>query len=231
MDILHNTLLIERNDLSLTESLVDNQAREKKYIIKGIFLQSDIKNRNGRIYPEKVMDTAVRRYIDEYLSKNRSVGELNHPVGDGSGSVNYERATHLITSLVKDGKNYIGEAVIAHKTPLGATVAGLMDIGVQMGVSSRATGSLKMDIGGAKIVQDDFHIITAGDIVSDPSAPDAFVTSIMEGHEWVFKNGILTEQAIDESRLIIENTAKKSILDEQRLINVFQYILANKVGK
>lgn len=231
MDIIHNTLLIERNDLSLTESLVDNQAKEKKYIIKGIFLQSDVKNRNGRIYPEKVMDMAVRRYIDEYLSKNRSVGELNHPVGDGSGSVNYERATHLITSLVKDGKNYIGEAVIAHKTPLGATVAGLMDIGVQMGVSSRATGSLKMDIGGAKIVQDDFYIITAGDIVSDPSAPDAFVTSIMEGHEWVFKNGILTEQALDESKLIIENTAKKSVLDEQRLINVFQYILQNKVGK
>jgi hypothetical protein len=225
-------LLIERN-MELTESniLVPEGSVDKKYIIKGIFMQSDIKNRNGRIYPEHIMDKEVARYINEKVITNQATGELNHPTGDGSLSINYERVSHKINSLTKVGKNWIGEAVITHKTPIGSVIAGLMEAGVVMGVSSRATGSLKLNGHGAKIVQEDFKLITAADIVSDPSAPDALVTSIMEGKEWIFVNGALTEQTLSEVKDEINNNAKSIIHDEQRLINVFEWIIKNKIGK
>ena len=225
-------LLIERN-MELTESniLVPEGSVDKKYIIKGIFMQSDIKNRNGRIYPEHVMDKEANRYINEKVITNQATGELNHPTGDGSLSINYERVSHKINSLNKVGKNWVGEAIITHKTPIGSVIAGLMEAGVVMGVSSRATGSLKLNGHGAKIVQEDFKLITAADIVSDPSAPDALVTSIMEGKEWIFVNGALTEQVLDEIKDEINNNAKSIVQDEQRLINVFEWIIKNKIGK
>ena len=225
-------LLIERN-MELTESniLVPEGSVDKKYIIKGIFMQSDIKNRNGRIYPEHIMDKEVARYISEKVITNQATGELNHPTGDGSLSINYERVSHKINTLTKVGKNWIGEAIITHKTPIGSVIAGLMEAGVVMGVSSRATGSLKLNGHGTKIVQEDFKLITAADIVSDPSAPDALVTSIMEGKEWIFVNGALTEQTLSEVKDEINNNAKSIIHDEQRLINVFEWIIKNKIGK
>jgi hypothetical protein len=225
-------LLIERN-MELTESniLVPEGSVDKKYIIKGIFMQSDIKNRNGRIYPEHIMDKEVARYINEKVITNQATGELNHTTGDGSLSINYERVSHKINALTKVGKNWIGEAIITHKTPIGSVIAGLMEAGVVMGVSSRATGSLKLNGHGTKIVQEDFKLITAADIVSDPSAPDALVTSIMEGKEWIFVNGALTEQTLSEVKDEINNNAKSIIHDEQRLINVFEWIIKNKIGK
>ena len=225
-------LLIERN-MELTESniLVPEGSADKKYIIKGIFMQSDIKNRNGRIYPEHIMDKEAARYINEKVITNQATGELNHPTGDGSLSINYERVSHKINALTKVGKNWIGEAIITHKTPIGSVIAGLMEAGVVMGVSSRATGSLKLNGHGTKIVQEDFKLITAADIVSDPSAPDALVTSIMEGKEWIFVNGALTEQTLSEVKDEINNNAKSIIHDEQRLINVFEWIIKNKIGK
>ena len=194
-------------------------------------MQSDIKNRNGRIYPEHIMDKEVARYINEKVITNQATGELNHPTGDGSLSINYERVSHKINALTKVGKNWIGEAIITHKTPIGSVIAGLMEAGVVMGVSSRATGSLKLNGHGTKIVQEDFKLITAADIVSDPSAPDALVTSIMEGKEWIFVNGALTEQTLSEVKDEINNNAKSIIHDEQRLINVFEWIIKNKIGK
>lgn len=231
MDIINNALLIERDAEMLTESKIENSDSDKKYIIRGIFMQSEIKNRNGRIYPEKVMDKEAMRYVNERVLTNQATGELNHPTGDGSLSVNFERVSHKITSLLKHGQNWVGEALITHKTPMGSIIAGLMEAGVVMGVSSRATGSLKMGVGGAKIVQEDFRLITPADIVSDPSAPDALMTSIMEGHEWIFVNGALTEQSISEIQDTLNKNAKQIINDQQRLINVFDWVLNKKVGK
>lgn len=231
MDIISNALLIERDNEMLTESKIEKSDTDKKYIIRGVFMQSEIKNRNGRIYPEKVMDKEAMRYVNEKILTNQATGELNHPTGDGSLSVNFERVSHKITSLLKHGQNWVGEALITHKTPMGSIIAGLMEAGVVMGVSSRATGSLKMGMGGAKIVQEDFRLITPADIVSDPSAPDALMTSIMEGHEWIFVNGALTEQSFSEIQDTLNKNAKQIIQDQQRLINVFDWVLNKKVGK
>ena len=223
-------LLIERN-MDLTESKIHTENSKTKYTINGIFMQSEIKNRNGRIYPEHIMDKEANRYIIEKINNDQGIGELNHPTGEGSLSVNYERTSHKITSLTKSGKNWLGEATIAHKTPMGSVIAGLMDIGVKMGVSSRATGSLKLNGHGAKIVQEDFRIITPADIVSDPSAPDAFMTSIMEGHEWIYVNGALTESKVDEIQNYVNKNAYEIVHDEQRLINVFEWVMSSKIGK
>lgn len=225
-------LLIERT-MELTESniVVPEGAAEKKYVIKGIFMQSDLRNRNGRVYPEHIMDREAMRYIQEKVLTNQATGELNHPTGEGSLSVNYERVSHKITNLTKSGKNWLGEALITHKTPMGSVIAGLMEAGVVMGVSSRATGSLKLDGKGVKVVQEDFRLITPADIVSDPSAPDAFMTSIMEGHEWLFVNGALTEQSLSEVKTTLNKNAKSIVKNEEQLINVFNWILTHKVGK
>lgn len=226
-------LLIERTmelaENNIIESVVPNA--DKKYIIKGIFMQSDLKNKNGRIYPEHIMDKEVYRYINEKVNTHQAIGELNHPTGDGSLSVNYERVSHKIISLEKQGKNWIGEALVTHKTPMGSVIAGLMEAGVVMGVSSRATGSLKMGGNGTKLVQEDFKLITPADIVSDPSAPDAFVTSIMEGHEWIFINGALTESSVEEVVKYINNNAKSIVYDETRLLNTFEWIMKHKIGE
>ena len=169
-----------------TNIIVEERKGKKDYFIEGVFLQSELKNRNGRMYPESVMDKEVARYIMESVEKNRAYGELGHP---DTPSINLDRVSHMIVSLRKEGTNYIGRAKIM-ETPMGNIARGLLDGGANLGVSSRALGSLKMNNEGVQIVQDDFMLSTAADIVADPSAPDAYVRGIMESKEWVFVVGI-----------------------------------------
>ena len=178
---------------------------EKTYKIKGVFMQSEVKNRNGRVYPFPVLEKEVNRYNKQYVNENRAFGELGHPDGP---TVNLERASHMITSLKPEGKNFIGEAKIL-KTPMGRIVENLMDAGGKLGVSSRGMGSLEQK-NGANYVKKDFYLATAADIVADPSAPNAFVQGIMEGKEWVWDNGALVEEElIRMKKRINENVRKK----------------------
>lgn len=192
----------------------------KQYYVEGIFLQSDIKNRNGRLYPESVMDTEVNRYIREKVEKNTAFGELGHPE---SPSINLDRVSHMITSLRKEGKNWIGKAKILD-TPMGRIAEGILKGGGKIGTSSRALGSLKMNAEGVNIVQSDFLLSTAGDLVSDPSAPDAWVTGIMESQEWVFVDGQFEQQVGVARRIISAATSKK--LEEVKIL-AFHNFLAN----
>ena len=165
----------------------------KNYKIRGIFMQADIKNRNGRVYPMEVLQNEVTKYNKNFIKENRAYGELGHPDGP---TVNLERVSHMITSLEPDGKNFIGEAKIM-STPMGEIVKSLMDEGAKLGVSSRGMGSLNQK-NGANYVRDDFYLATAADIVADPSAPNAFVEGIMEGKEWVWNNGALLEAELED---------------------------------
>ncbi len=200
------------------EYLVEEVNGKKKYKIKGIFLQSDLKNRNGRVYPKDILENEVSRYNREFINKKRAFGELGHPDGP---TVNLERVSHMITSLKPDGKNFIGEAKIMD-TPYGKIVKGLIDEGAQLGVSSRGMGSL-IQRNGANYVKDDFYLATAADIVADPSAPDAFVEGIMENKEWVWDNGRLVERDIEAWKQQIRE-AKQRKLDETKL-KVFKSFL------
>ena len=200
------------------EYLVEEVNGKKKYKIKGIFLQSDLKNRNGRVYPKDILENEVSRYNREFINKKRAFGELGHPDGP---TVNLERVSHMITSLKPDGKNFIGEAKIMD-TPYGKIVKGLIDEGAQLGVSSRGMGSL-IQRNGANYVKDDFYLATAADIVADPSAPDAFVEGIMENKEWVWDNGRLVEREIEAWKQQIRE-AKQRKLDETKL-KVFKSFL------
>jgi hypothetical protein len=183
---------------------------KKSYKIKGIFMQADLKNRNGRVYPMEILNKEVKRYNKEYISEKRAFGELGHPDGP---TVNLERASHMITALYPDGKNFIGEAKILG-TPMGNIVKNLMDEGAKLGVSSRGMGSLDQK-NGANYVRNDFYLATAADIVADPSAPSAFVEGIMEGKEWVWDHGALVEAELAEAKERINNKArKKKALDE-----------------
>jgi len=167
----------------------------KNYKIKGIFLQADIKNRNGRVYPMEVLEKEVARYNKKFINEKRAYGELGHPDGP---TVNLERVSHMVTELYPDGKNFIGEAKIMG-TPMGEIVKNIMEEGGKLGVSSRGMGSLDQK-NGANYVRDDFYLATAADIVADPSAPNAFVEGIMEGKEWVWNNGALVEAELVELR-------------------------------
>jgi hypothetical protein len=207
--------VFEETKLIVEEKL----GKEKEYFIEGIFLQSELKNRNGRMYPESVMDREVNRYIKESVEKNRAYGELGHP---DSPSINLHLVSHMITSLRKEGKNYIGKAKILD-TPNGNIAKGLLKGGANLGVSSRALGSLKANNEGVQIVQDDFMLSTAADIVADPSAPDAFVQGIMENHEWIFVDGKFVEKNIEEAKRNIRNASSKN-LDEAKVI-AFQKFL------
>ncbi len=175
---------------------------EKNYVIEGVFAQADKKNRNGRIYPKPIMERAVNKYVKEQVSKKRAVGELNHPEGP---TVNLDKVSHLITDLKFEGNNVVGKAQIL-PTPMGEIVKGLLDGGVQLGVSTRGMGSLEQR-NGAMVVKDDFMLSTV-DIVQDPSAPEAFVNGIMEGVDWIWRNGILSPQVIEEMETEIKNTPK-----------------------
>ena len=182
-----------------TDYLIEEKDGKKEYKIKGIFMQADIKNRNGRIYPMEILNKEVKRYNKEYINEKRAFGELGHPDGP---TVNLERASHMITALYPDGKNYIGEAKILG-TPMGEIVKNLMDEGAKLGVSSRGMGSLQSK-GGANYVNKDFMLATAADIVADPSAPSAFVEGIMEGKEWVWDNGSYLEPHLVEMKQRLE---------------------------
>ena len=176
----------------------------KNYKIKGIFMQADIKNRNGRVYPQGILQKEVERYNQKYINEKRAFGELGHPEGP---TVNLERASHMITSLTPDGKNFIGEAKII-ETPMGKIVKSLMDEGAKLGVSSRGMGSLEQK-NGANYVRDDFYLATAADIVADPSAPNAFVQGIMEGKEWVWNHGSIIEAELTLMKERINKTKDK----------------------
>ena len=189
----------------------DKENGGKNYKIRGIFLQADVKNRNGRIYPLEVLEREVNKYNKNFIEQKRAYGELGHPDGP---TVNLERVSHLTESLEQDGKNFIGEAKIM-KTPMGEIVKSLMDEGCKLGVSSRGMGSLQQK-GGANYVKDDFYLATAADIVADPSAPAAFVNGIMEGKEWVWDNGILDERHVARIEKQMKITSQKQ-LDEVQL--------------
>ena len=207
-------------EIQNAEYLVEETNGKKNYKIKGVFLQSDIKNRNGRVYPNEILHKEVTRYNREFINKNRAFGELGHPDGP---VVNLERVSHMITKLHPDGQNFIGEAKIMN-TPYGKIVKGLIDEGAQLGVSSRGMGSLQTR-GGVNYVGEDFYLATAADIVADPSAPDAFVEGIMESKEWVWDNGVLVEKNIESWKREIES-AKRHALAEAK-IKVFKNFLSN----
>ena len=194
----------------LTEESKD--PKKPNVFIEGVFLQSDLKNKNGRIYPKEIMQREVNRYVEENVKTKRAYGELGHPEGP---TVNLDRVSHMIVSLKEDGSNYIGKAKVMD-TPMGRIVKELISEGAQLGVSSRGLGTLK-ERGGINEVQDDFMLATVADIVADPSAPDAFVQGIMEGKEWVFVNGRWTEQDIEQSQSII-NRASSGELEEQKMV-------------
>ena len=211
-------LITEATDFSQNNYLIEEKNGNKEYKIKGIFMQSNIKNRNGRVYPKEVLMKEVANYNKEYIQKNRAFGELGHPEGP---TVNLDRVSHMITELKPEGDNFVGEAKIM-STPMGEIVKNLMDEGATLGVSSRGMGSLDQR-GGANYVRSDFKLATAGDIVADPSAPNAFVEGIMEGKEWVWENGALIEKDIEAWRMEIYK-AKKFELDEKKL-QVFESFL------
>ena len=200
----------------ITETIEDVQILteetngKKDYKIKGVFMQADIKNRNGRIYPVETLAKEVRRYTKEFIEKKRAFGELGHPDGP---TVNLERVSHMITSLKPEGKNFIGEAKVMD-TPYGKIVKNLIDEGAVLGVSSRGMGSIQQQ-GGRNLVGKDFYLATADYIVADPSAPDAFVEGIMEGKEWVWDNGVLKSVTVEQYKSEIEK-AKRTELAEKK---------------
>lgn len=200
--------------------LVEETEGKKNLYIEGIFLQSEIKNRNGRVYPFNVLNREVQRYNEQYVKSGRALGELGHPDGP---TVNLDRVSHRIVELRAEGSNFYGKARILD-TPMGKIAKSLLDEGVKLGVSSRGMGSLE-ERNGANYVRDDFMLATAADIVADPSAPDAFVNGIMEGKEWVWENGILREQQIAKYHRYISESTRKNL--EERKLKAFENFLSN----
>ena len=202
------------------EVLVEESNGSKNLYIEGVFLQGDIKNRNGRVYPFSVLEKEVGRYNESYVVTGRALGELGHPDGP---TVNLDRVSHKIISLKSEGSNFRGKAQIL-STPMGNIARNLLESGVKLGVSSRGMGSIE-ERNGANYVRDDFMLATAADIVADPSAPDAFVNGIMEGKEWVWDNGILKESKVDKYKRYISESTRKNI--EERSLKVFEDFLFN----
>lgn len=200
--------------------ITEGKAGQKNHFIEGIFLQGDLKNRNGRMYPVGLLEREVKKYDDSYIQKGRALGELGHPEGP---TINLDRVSHSITSLKREGTNFVGKARILD-TPMGRIAKSLLDEGVKLGVSSRGLGSLKEE-NGMKIVADDFMLATAADIVADPSAPDAFVNGIMEGREWVWENGLISEQRLERIKNQIDNAAQNQL--EERKLHAFNQFLKN----
>ena len=208
-----NTIKLISEEIQDVEYITEEKENGKKnYKIKGIFMQADIKNRNGRIYPMEVLQKEVQRYNKDQIKENRAYGELGHPEGP---TINLERASHMITSLVPDGKNFIGEAKIL-STPMGKIVENLLSDGAKLGVSSRGMGSLAQKR-GANYVNGDFYLATAADIVADPSAPNAFVQGVMEGKEWVWNQGTLVEAELVRMKDRIERRTRSRHAKEDAL--------------
>ena len=209
-------------EVSRVKFIVEGKGDKKKMYIEGVFLQGEIKNRNGRMYPISTLAKEVGRYNESFVSKGRALGELGHPEGP---TVNLDRVSHKITSLVREGNNFRGKAQLL-STPMGKIAQNLIGEGVTLGVSSRGVGSLKEDMRGCKVVGEDFMLATAADIVADPSAPDAFVSGIMEGKEWIWEGGILREQLAEKTQKRINTLVDQRKLEEQKL-NLFNEFLSN----
>ena len=211
--------LITENIEEINVLIEENNGKKNLYI-EGIFLQSEIKNRNGRVYPYEVLSREVQRYNEQYVKSGRALGELGHPDGP---TVNLDRVSHKIISLKSEGSNFIGKAQVLD-TPMGKIAKSLLEEGVRLGVSSRGMGSLE-ERNGANYVRDDFMLATAADIVADPSAPDAFVDGIMEGKEWIWDNGILREHQVSKYHKYISESTRRNI--EERKLKSFEHFLSN----
>ena len=209
-------------EVSKVKFIVEGKGAKKKMYIEGTFLQGEIKNRNGRMYPIETLAKEVGRYNESFVKKGRALGELGHPEGP---TVNLDRVSHKITSLVQEGNNFRGKAQLL-STPMGKIAQNLIGEGVTLGVSSRGVGSLKEDLHGCKVVGEDFMLATAADIVADPSAPDAFVSGIMEGKEWVWEGGILREELAEKTQKRINTLVDQRKLEEHKL-NLFNDFLSN----
>ncbi|ADO97459.1 head maturation protease [Synechococcus phage S-SM2] len=209
-----------REEIETVDFIVEERNGKKNLYIEGVFLQGNIKNRNGRMYPMETLRREVARYNENHVVAGRALGELGHPDGP---TVNLDRVSHKIVSLRESGSNFIGKAKIMN-TPMGNIAKSLIDEGVKLGVSSRGIGSLKMTREGVNIVGDDFMLATAADIVADPSAPDAFVEGIMEGKDWVWDGGILREKYVEKTYKTINTLVDQKKLDEQKL-NLFNDFL------
>ena len=209
-------------EVSRVKFIVEGKGAKKKMYIEGVFLQGEIKNRNGRMYPMATLTKEVGRYNESFVSKGRALGELGHPDGP---TVNLDRVSHKITSLRQEGNNFVGKAQLL-STPMGKIAQNLIGEGVTLGVSSRGVGSLKEDLHGCKVVGEDFMLATAADIVADPSAPDAFVSGIMEGKEWIWEGGILREALAQNTQKRINTLVDQRKLEEEKL-NLFNDFLSN----
>ena len=209
-------------EVARVKFIVEGKGAQKKMYIEGTFLQGEIKNRNGRMYPINTLAKEVNRYNESFVKKGRALGELGHPEGP---TVNLDRVSHKITSLVQEGNNFRGKAQLL-STPMGKIAQNLIGEGVTLGVSSRGVGSLKEDLRGCKVVGEDFMLATAADIVADPSAPDAFVSGIMEGKEWIWEGGILREQLAEKTQKRINTLVDQRKLEEHKL-NLFNDFLSN----
>ena len=209
-------------EVSQVKFITEGKGAKKKMYIEGVFLQGDIKNRNGRMYPVNTLAKEVGRYNESFVQKGRALGELGHPEGP---TVNLDRVSHKITSLRQEGNNFIGKAQLL-ETPMGKIAKSLIAEGVTLGVSSRGVGSLREDNKGCKVVGEDFMLATAADIVADPSAPDAFVSGIMEGTEWVWEGGILRELLANQTEKRINTLVDQKALEEHKL-NLFNDFLLN----
>ena len=209
-------------EVSNVKFITEGKGSKKKLYIEGTFLQGEIKNRNGRMYPVSTLAKEVGRYNESFIKQGRALGELGHPDGP---TVNLDRVSHKITSLVQEGNNFRGKAQILN-TPMGKIASSLLDEGVQLGVSSRGVGSLRTTNEGYKIVGEDFQLATAADIVADPSAPEAFVNGIMEGKEWVWEGGNLREQLAEKTQKRINTLVDQKTLDEHK-IQLFNDFLSN----
>ena len=214
-------LISEYNDYSVSPVIIEeNEKGQKEYFIEGVFMQSEIKNRKGRVYPKEIMAKEVKRYNKEFVEQDRAFGELGHPEGP---TINLDKVSHLITKLEEDGNNYVGRAKIL-STPNGQIVRNLIDDGAKLGVSSRGLGSLEQK-NGAQHVKSDFQLATAADIVADPSAPEAFVEGIMEGVEWIYENGILKAKDLDLMQKELKS-ARLHKLEETKL-NLWKKFVEN----
>ena len=209
-------------EISSVKFITEGKGAKKRMYIEGVFLQGNLKNRNGRMYPVNTLAKEVGRYSESFIKKGRALGELGHPDGP---TVNLDRVSHKITSLRQEGNNFVGKAQLL-ETPMGKIAKSLINEGVTLGVSSRGIGTLKEDRDGLKVVGEDFQLATAADIVADPSAPDAFVNGIMEGKEWVWEGGILREQFVDETKKRINTLVDQKALEEHK-INLFNDFLSN----
>ena len=199
-------------------TITEGKNGKKSHFIEGVFLQGEIKNRNGRMYPISTLQREAKAYNTKYIEKGRALGELGHPDGP---TINLDRVSHLITSLKQEGNNYVGKARLLD-TPMGNIAKNLIDEGVKLGVSSRGLGTIR-ERDGVKVVMDDFMLATAADIVADPSAPDAFVNGIMEGKEWIYNNGSVQEQTVEQIKKRIDNAALNQ-MEEVKLSAFSQYL-------